>query len=264
LKILVKLGGTLLDSAQSRNRLAAEITAIETSGVRVVVVHGGGKQMTRFLSDRGIESHFVGGLRVSTPEVIDAVLKVLAGTVNHELVASFVAAGAMAVGLSGIDACLTEAEQMHAELGSVGRPVRSNGALLDLLTAAKYLPVVACVAGDRSGRIYNVNADQMAVACASGFGADRLIFLTDVDGVRDAAGSILPVLTAADCEGLIERGVATGGMQAKLNAATDALRNGIQQVVIAPGALAGAVERLLAGDTIGTTLVASEGVQVHA
>jgi acetylglutamate kinase len=214
LKILVKLGGTLLDSAESRRRLASEISSVQVSGVRVVVVHGGGKQMTRFLSERGIESKFVGGLRVTTPDVIDAVLKVLAGSVNHELVASLVEAGALAVGLSGIDACLTEAEQMNVELGAVGRPVRSNAKVLEVLTANGYLPVVACVAGDRAGRIYNVNADQMAVACASGFGVDRLIFLTDVEGVKDREGAVLPLLTAADCEQLIESGVATGGMQA--------------------------------------------------
>ena len=264
MKILVKLGGTLLDSAESRKRLASEIAAVHAAGVRVVVVHGGGKQMTRFLSERGVESKFVGGLRVTTPEVIDAVLKVLAGTVNHELVASFVEAGSMAVGLSGIDACLTEAEQMHADLGAVGRPVRCNPALLELLTNNKYLPVVACVVGDRSGRIYNVNADQMAVACASGFAADRLIFLTDVEGVKTSDGGVLPVLTAADCVRLIRTGVATGGMQAKLNAATDALRSGIQQIVIAPGALHGALDRLLAGDSIGTKLIAASEVHVHA
>ena len=192
MKILVKLGGTLLDSVESRARLAAEIVAAQAQGHEVVVVHGGGKQMTRFLSERGIESRFVNGLRVSTPEVIDAVLKVLAGTVNHELVAALVAAGGRAVGLSGIDAGLTEAEPMDPELGAVGRPVRSNGALLELLASHGYLPVVACVAGDRNGRIYNVNADQMAVACAVGFGAASLFFLTDVDGVRNAAGAIEP------------------------------------------------------------------------
>jgi acetylglutamate kinase len=264
LKLLVKLGGTLLDDAGSRKRLASEISAIHASGIEVIVVHGGGKQMTRFLSERGIESSFVGGLRVSTPEVIDAVLKVLAGTVNHQLVASLVEAGAMAVGLSGIDACLTEAEPMHADLGAVGRPVRSNAELLHLLTANRYLPVVACVAGDRRGSIYNVNADQMAVACAAGFKSDLLIFLTDVDGVRGDSGDIVPVLTPAGCTRLIETGVATGGMQAKLNAATDAIRNGIGQVVIAPGALQGAVSRLLAGGSIGTKLIAEEGAHVNA
>lgn len=262
MKVLIKLGGTLLDSVDSRQRLAAELAALRAQGLHLVVVHGGGKQMTRFLSERGVESKFVGGLRVSTPEVIDAVLKVLAGTVNHELVASLVAAGALAVGLSGIDACLTEAEPMHADLGAVGRPVRSNAAILELLTGTGYLPVVACVAGDKQGNIYNVNADQMAVACASGYGADRLIFLTDVDGVRGAEGAIVPVLTPSDCDKLITGGIATGGMQAKLNAATDALRNGIGQVIIAPGSLERAAERILAGEATGTRLVA-EGV-LHA
>jgi acetylglutamate kinase len=263
LKVLVKLGGTLLDATESRQRLAGELAGLLAAGVQLVVVHGGGKQMTRFLAERGVESKFVNGLRVSTPDVIDAVLKVLAGTVNHELVASLVAAGAPAVGLSGIDASLTEAEPMHADLGAVGRPVRSNAALLDLLATGGYLPVVACVAGDKQGRIYNVNADQMAVACASGYGADRLIFLTDVDGVKGADGNIIPTLTPADCEKLIADGIATGGMQAKLNAATDALRNGIGQVIIAPGALEHAAKRILSGEAIGTRLIAG-GEAFHA
>lgn len=256
MKLVVKLGGTLLDSADSRRRLARELAAVLKTGVHLVVVHGGGKQMTRFLADSGVESKFINGLRVSTPAVIDAVLKVLAGTVNHELVSALVEAGAMAVGLSGIDACLTEAEPMHAELGAVGRPVRSNGDLLNLLSGNSYLPVVACVAGDRQGTIYNVNADQMAVACAGGYGADRLFFLTDVDGVRGEEGSVLSRLTAAEAAGLIQSGVATGGMQAKLNAATDALANGIQEVTIAPGAQERIVERLLVGEPVGTRLVA--------
>jgi acetylglutamate kinase len=263
-KVLVKLGGTLLDSPESRERLAAELAQLRAEGLQLVVVHGGGKQMTRFLNERGIDSKFVGGLRVTTPEVIDAVLKVLAGSVNHELVASLVSAGALAVGLSGIDARLTEAEPMHADLGAVGRPVRSNAAVLDLLTVNGYLPVVACVAGGEDGRIYNVNADQMAVSCASGFGADRLIFLTDVEGVRGGDGAILPTLTPVGCEKLITDGVATGGMQAKLNAATDALRNGISQVIIAPGARERAAQSILSGERIGTRLVTSNEGAIHA
>src|SRR5690242_13269350 len=132
--------------------------------------------MTRFLAERGIESRFVNGLRVTTPETIDAVLKVFAGSVNHELVAALNRAGARAVGLSGIDALLAEAEQMDPALGAVGRVIHVNPALLDLLAGDGYVPVVACVAGDRAGNIYNVNADQMAVACASAFRADQLIF----------------------------------------------------------------------------------------
>lgn len=250
----MKLGGTLLDTVDSRTRLAAEIARLRAEGIDIVVVHGGGKQMTRFLADRGIESRFVNGLRVSTPEVIDAVLKVLAGTVNHELVASLVAAGARAVGLSGIDAGLTQAEPLHAELGAVGRPVSSNGDLLVLLTGSGYLPVVACVAGDDAGRIYNVNADQMAVACAAAFRADALVFLTDVAGVRLDDGTTAPELSAVECRRLIADGVATGGMQAKLNAAVSGLESGVGQVVIAPGAEAGLLAELAAGRGAGTRI----------
>lgn len=255
MKVLVKIGGTLLDSDDSRRRLASELAAVATSGVQLVVVHGGGKQMTRFLTERGIESRFVNGLRVTTPETVDAVLKVLAGTVNHELVAAFVAAGANAVGLSGIDACLTEAEQLDPALGAVGRPVRANAQILRLLTENNYLPVIACVAGDRRGNIYNVNADQMASACAAGFEADTLLFLTDVTGVLNGAKEVVPRLTAGDCQALIDQGIATGGMQAKLNAATDALRKGVREVVIVPGAEPGVVARLLSGESLGSRLV---------
>jgi acetylglutamate kinase len=186
---------------------------------------------------------------------MDAVLKVLAGSVNKQLVASLIQAGANAVGLSGIDGCLVEAEPLKAELGHVGKPVRCNAALLETLTDAGYLPVVACVAGDRQGGMYNVNADQMAVACAAGFEACKLIFLTDVDGVLGAGSRPLARLTPDNCQALIRDGLATGGMLAKLNAATLALRNGVGQVVIAPGAAPDGIARLLAGEALGTRLV---------
>jgi acetylglutamate kinase len=255
LKLLIKLGGTLLDEAASRDALAAQIATAASAGHQITVVHGGGKQMTRYLADRGIESRFVNGLRVTTPETVDAVLKVLAGSVNHELVASLNRAGALAVGLSGIDGLLAEAEQMDPALGAVGRVTQSNPALLHLLTANGYLPVVACVAGDRQGRIFNVNADQMAVACAAAFGADQLVFLTDVDGVLDGAKQVRRVLTAAESLQLIADGVATGGMQAKLNAALAALDGGVASVRIAPGAAARVLDRLLGGEALGTRMV---------
>jgi acetylglutamate kinase len=255
-KLLIKLGGTLLDAPDSRQRLAREIAAAAAEpDNRIVVVHGGGKQMTRFLAERGVESRFVNGLRVTTPEVIDAVLKVFAGSVNAELVTAFRAAGARPVGLSGLDAGLVDAELLNPDLGQVCKPVRSDARLLDLLTAESYLPVVACVAGDARGNVYNVNADQMAVACAASFAAESLLFLTDVEGVRDKDGAICPILTCDHARILIREGVATGGMQAKLEAAMDALHKGVHQVLIAPGALAGVVGKLLAGEAVGTRLV---------
>jgi acetylglutamate kinase len=255
-KLLIKLGGTLLDAPELRERLAREIgAAAGDSNHRVVVVHGGGKQMTRYLAERGVESRFVNGLRVTTPEIIDAVLKVFAGTVNAGLVTAFRAAGAQPVGLTGLDAGLVDAELLDPELGHVGKPVRSNARLLDLLTEGSYLPVVACVAGDASGNVYNVNADQMAVACAASFVAESLVFLTDVEGVRDKDGNICPVLTCDQARALIREGVATGGMQAKLEAAMDALSKGVRQVLIAPGAVAGVVSALLGGRSAGTRLI---------
>jgi acetylglutamate kinase len=260
-KILVKLGGTLLDDPASRDAIAAQI-APEIAGsawrdTQLVVVHGGGKQMTRYLAERGIESRFVNGLRVTTPETVDAVLKVFAGSVNHELVASLNRAGALAVGLSGIDALLTEAEQMDPALGAVGKVTRANAGLLDLLASNGYLPVVACVAGNREGKIFNVNADQMAVACAAAFRAEQLIFLTDVEGVMDESRQVQPCLTAAESEQLIARGIATGGMQAKLQAALAALDAGVSQVRIAPGARPGVLRQVLSGEPVGTRMVAS-------
>jgi acetylglutamate kinase len=257
-KVLVKLGGALLDVPETRDYLAKQIAEARARGFELVIVHGGGKQMTRFLADRGVESRFVGGLRVTTPEMLDAVLKVFAGSVNHELVAGINRAGAPAVGLSGIDAYLTEAEQMDPALGAVGRVTKSNPALLNLLTANGYIPVVACVAGDRAGNIYNVNADQMAAACAAGFGARQLVFLTDVEGVLDASKQLRRSLTAEDSRQLIAEGAATGGMQAKLNAALTALVAGVQQVRIAPGAAENALARALAGEEFGTKMVLGE------
>ena len=252
---LIKIGGTLLDAAESRERLAREIAQVVEDGLEVVVVHGGGKQMTRYLSERGIESQFVNGLRVTTPQVLEAVLKVLAGSVNQELVAAFTAARARAVGLSGMDSLVTEARRMSEELGWVGQPIKSDPRLLSLLIENGYIPVVACVAGDARGQFYNVNADQMAASIAAAFPAERLMFLTDVEGVRGAGNETLAAITSGDCRQLIESGIATGGMQAKLEAASEALRAGVGEVVIAPGARTGVIERLLAGDRIGTRLV---------
>jgi acetylglutamate kinase len=264
-KLLVKLGGTLLDADATRERLARQIAAISRAvprATQIVVVHGGGQQMTRYLAERDIESQFVNGLRVTTPAVLDAVVKVVAGSVNRQLVAALNQAGnqagARAVGISGIDGGLIEAAQMDPALGSVGRVTRADPALLDALLAAGFLPVVACVAGDREGRLYNVNADQMAVACAVAFGADQLIFLTDVAGVLDAGNSLLPRLTMARSESLIAAGIATGGMLAKLNAAHSALRQGVPQVRICAGAEEGVLERILAGEDVGTRLALEE------
>jgi acetylglutamate kinase len=260
-KILVKLGGTLVDNPSSCAALSAQIAALqhgEYGACQVAVVHGGGKQMTRFLAERGVESTFVGGLRVTSPEVVDAVVKVFAGSVNKQLVGALRSAGANAVGLSGIDGGLAVAEQMDPALGAVGRVVRADTAVVDALVSAGFLPVVACVAGGARGEVYNVNADQMAVACAAAWGASQLLFLTDVAGVKLGDGTVAARLTSSGAAQLVESGVATGGMRAKLEAACDALRRGVGEVRIAAGAEPGILARVLGGEAVGTALVAGD------
>lgn len=251
MKVLIKLGGTLLDETDRQADLARQLARISD---QLVVVHGGGKQVTRFLEERGIQSRFVGGLRVSDESVIDAVTKVIAGSVNKRLVSALISAGRASVGLSGIDGALTVAAQLNSELAFVGSPGRTDGRLLDLLVQGGYLPVVACLAGDSHGNIYNVNADQMAVSCAAGWRADKLLFLTDVAGVRGAAGAVLSRLDEKDIEELIQSGTAHGGMQAKLNAARAALQSGLAEVVIASGHEPDICARLLAGEPLGSRL----------
>ena len=255
MRVLLKIGGTLLDHPESRLRLAREIGAVFSSGVELAVVHGGGKQMTRFLNERGVQSRFVNGLRVTTPEVLDAVVKVVAGSVNKDLVTAFLSVGVPATGITGIDANLVTAQQLDPSLGQVGKPVSADARVLETLVAARFLPVVACVAGDRAGNIYNVNADQMAVACAQAFRADRLWFLTDVEGVRGRSSVTEAELDAAECDALIREGIASGGMEAKLRSANAALAGGVCEVVIASGSAPDVVGRLLAGHAIGTRVV---------
>lgn len=253
MRVLVKLGGTLLEERESRAALAAQL-AQAASKHALVVVHGGGKQVTKYLEERGVKSSFVKGLRVSDEAVIDAVTKVIAGTVNQQLVSSLIAAGLRAVGLSGIDGPLTLAEQLSPELGYVGRPVQTDGRLLEILASAGYVPTIACVAADRKGQIFNVNADQMAVSCAADWPADMLLFLTDVAGVKGGEGEVISHLSTSESRQLIEAGVACGGMQAKLEAAEVAIERGVPEVVIASGWEPDICLRVLAGEPLGTTI----------
>jgi acetylglutamate kinase len=254
---LIKLGGTLLDDAAQRDDLARQLAQLAHQ-VELVVVHGGGKQVTRFLEERGVTSRFVGGLRVSDQTVIDAVTKVIAGSINKQLVAALCAAGQSSVGLSGVDGLLTVAQVVNPELQFVGKPQGTDSRLFQLLVGAGYLPVVACVAGDAQGNIYNVNADQMAVSCAVGWGADKLLFLTDVPGVKNGRGAVMAELTPHDAAELIQAGVAHGGMQAKLESAVWALNGGLAEVVIAPGQEPDICLRLLGGESLGTRLTVKQ------
>lgn len=262
MKVLIKLGGTLLDSAEKVRAIAEQLASAGPEH-QLVVVHGGGKEVTRFLAERGVESRFQNGLRVSDATVIDAVTKVIAGGVNKRLVSALLAAGRQTIGISGLDGLLTRAVQFDPSLEYVGRPVSTDGKLLDLLVTSGYLPAVACVAGDEAGNIYNVNADVMAVSAALGWQASKLFFLTDVPGVKDGRGNLVSELTPTGIGELIVSGVATGGMQAKLEAAEQALAAGVE-VSIVSGSEPRIISRLLDGELAGTRLVATRDAGVAA
>lgn len=253
MRLVIKAGGTLLEDRASCARVARELAEIAREH-ELVVVHGGGKQVTQFLEQRGATSQFVNGLRVSDEPVIDAVMHVIAGSVNKRLVSAIIAAGESAVGLSGVDGGLTLATRLDAALGFVGNPERTDSRLLNLLVNAGYLPVVACIAGDRQGNIYNVNADQMAVSCAIAWRAEKLFFLTDVAGVKGKGGAVMPHIHPDEIAELTAAGIAQGGMQAKLEAAALALKAGIAEVAIANGREAHVCRRLLLGEDTGTQL----------
>jgi acetylglutamate kinase len=253
MKVVIKLGGTLLETAEGRAAIAHQLAAVSREH-ELVVVHGGGKQVTQALEERGTASRFVNGRRVSDEPVIDAVLRVIAGEVNKRLVSAMLGAGVAAFGLSGVDGGLTTVVQLNCELGFVGKPIATDGALLTLLRKAGYVPVVACIAANANGTIYNVNADEMAASCAIGWHAERLVFLTDVPGVKKDGGEVVSKLARNDARELIQSGVAYGGMRAKLEAALTALDQGLEEVIIAPGHEKNACLRIFPPEALGTRL----------
>lgn len=253
MKVLIKLGGTLLDERAKRADIARQL-AWMSKQCQLAVVHGGGKQVTRFLEDRGVISEFINGLRVSDENVIDAVTKVIAGAVNKQLVAALLAAGCRAVGISGVDGGLVSAKQISEKLKFTGEPAAGDRRLLDVLVSGGFLPVVACIAADAQGNIFNVNADQLAVSCAVNWRADKLFFLTDVPGVRDGNGQTIADLDGIGVDRLVSSGVAHGGMQAKLESAVYALEGGLKEVFIASGQAENICSDLLAGTSRGTRI----------
>jgi acetylglutamate kinase len=242
--IVLKLGGELLEQHSDVHRMGIAIAAL-ASRVRLVVVHGGGKEIDAALAAAGIPKVQVDGLRVTDAPTLNVVVSVLAGSINTRLVAAVGAAGARAVGLTGADAGVVSVRRamprktttgLTVNLGLVGAPV-SNGRpqLLTDLLAKRYVPVVACIGVDRKGRLLNVNADTLAAHLAAELGADRLIIAGGTSGVLDETGATIPRLTARDAARLIRRGTANGGMVAKLEATRTALRRGVRDVLIVNG-----------------------------
>src|SRR5215467_1044978 len=239
MKIVIKIGGAALEEESTLHKCARAAVEMARDGHKVAVVHGGGTALTRTLKLLGKKSDFINGLRVTDAETRDVALMVLAGIVNKSLVAAIACAGQPAVGLCGGDGGAFRArkkqDQEH-DLGYVGEICFSEPRWIRAIWSEGGIPVLSSLALGADGQYYNVNADQMAAACAVACQADALIFLTDVDGVKQADGSIIPWLSTKEVAGWIQESVISGGMLPKLEACTDALRHGVGRVRILPAA----------------------------
>jgi acetylglutamate kinase len=233
--IVIKIGGAALGS---NDTTVEDIVALQQQGKRLVVVHGGGKLITEWLGKQKIATRFVRGERVTDKATLEVATAVLAGLANKELVAAINSLGGRAVGICGVDGALLQVRMSNAELGYVGEVVKVDTAPLEALLQAGYVPVVATVglhAFDRAGeapQILNINGDLAAGEIAAVVGAERLIFLTDVAGVGDKSGKLLPRLSASEAEALIKDGVASGGMIPKIKACVRALATEVTTCII--------------------------------
>ncbi len=240
-KIVIKIGGAALEDKLILRKCAKAIVELAQDGHRVAVVHGGGSALTRTLGLLGKTSSFVNGLRVTDAETRDVALMVLAGIVNKQMVAAISSAGHPSVGLCGGDGMMFRARKKRssdADLGFVGEIISADSRWVEAIWGGGGIPVISSVALGTDGEYYNINADQIAAACAGACHADALIFLTDVAGVKDAGGTVIPWLSTKQVPAMIQESVIAGGMLPKLDACSQALKRGVGRVRILPASLA--------------------------
>ena len=246
MKFVVKLGGAALEDPALLLLCARSIHELVEDGNQVAVVHGGGVQLTRTLAQLGKKSEFIAGLRVTDAETRDTALMVLAGRVNKSLVATLGQVGTSAMGLSGGDGHVFRArkKQTTPDLGFVGEIAATDPRWLEAIWKLSAVPVISSIALGFDGEYYNINADEMAAACAIATKADALVFLTDVPGVKGADGSVLRWLSLKEIPALERAMVVSGGMLPKLNACREALTHGVKRVRILPAGAAASLPDL--------------------
>jgi len=234
--LVVKFGGHAMVDPDLAKLFARDIVLMRQVGIRPIVVHGGGPQIDAMLKRLGIKSRTVNGLRVTDAETMEVVEMVLAGSTNKQIVAAINEAGGVAVGLSGKDGGLIRARQHGSgELGLVGEPTAINAALLNTFADRDIIPVIAPIGIGEDGTTYNINADTVAGKIAAAMGAKRLLMLTDVAGVLDRAGTLIPEMTATEARQSIAAGAITGGMIPKVETCLDAVADGVEAAVILDG-----------------------------
>ncbi len=239
--VVIKLGGHAMGSDEAMESFARDVVLMRQVGVNPVIVHGGGPMINAMLDKLDIQSEFVGGKRVTDKATVEVVEMVLSGLVNKRIVQAINGQGGSAVGLSGKDANLMICNQTDPSLGFVGSPSEMNPKILHDLFSHDVIPVIAPLGAGREGETFNVNGDTAAGAIASALKADRLLLLTDVSGVKNAAGEVVTELKAGQIREMTLEGTIAGGMIPKTETALDALHSGVRAVVILDGRAPNAV-----------------------
>jgi len=245
--IVVKYGGNAMEGGVSQS-FAQDIVLMKQTGIDAIVVHGGGPQIGAMLKNLAIPSHFIDGLRVTDEAAVKVVEMVLAGSINKEIVSGINAAGGRAVGISGKDGNLVIAKKLErykmdpqtlenklVDLGFVGEPDQVNPEVLRNIIASDLIPVIAPIGVGKKGETFNINADTVAGAVAGAMSAERLLMLTDVEGVLDKDGKLIPRLNLAQARALIANGTISGGMIPKIETAIEAVEGGVAAAVILDG-----------------------------
>jgi len=234
--MVVKLGGKIFETPALLENCARDILLLKTVGMDPVVVHGGGPQLDRMLDRLGVESKKVNGLRVTDEKTMEVVEMVLAGQLNREMVMRINLVGGRAVGLAGKDGMMMLARPIEdGKLGAVGEVAQVDTSLILELVKSGMIPVIAPIGVDEQGKIYNINADLAAGAIAAELRAEKLVLLTDVEGVKDKHGNFLSSLHAGQASKMIKQGAISGGMIPKVNCCLEALRSGVVKAHIVDG-----------------------------
>ncbi len=236
--VVVKYGGNAMVNEQLKQQVMEDIVLLWLIGVKVVLVHGGGPEISELMAKLGKKPEFVDGLRVTDKETVDIVQMVLAGKVNKTLVNLLEKQGGKAMGISGMDGMLIEAEMKDERLGFVGRVTKVHiQPVLDLLEKG-YIPVISTLGCDREGNAYNINGDTAAAYIAGALNAERLVMMTDIAGIlkdKDDPSTLIPEVTISEAKALCEQGVVSGGMIPKVDCCIEAIHKGVENVIIMDG-----------------------------
>lgn len=260
--VVVKYGGNAMTSEDLKQQVMDDIVLMSLIGVKIVLVHGGGPEITEMLAKTGKKSEFVDGLRVTDRETVEIVQMVLAGKINKSLVNLLEMKGGKAMGISGIDGHMIEAEVKDERLGFVGKITGVNVEPVTDLLEKGYIPVISTVGCDRAGNVYNINADTAAAQIAGAMKAESLIAMTDIAGIlrdKNDAATLIPLIDIEDAETLFREGVISGGMIPKVECSIDAIRRGVKKVIIMDGRVPHAILiETLTDEGAGTMVVADK------